>query len=86
MLIIFVDLFSYNKHFSGNEGVTCRFDLCSEFRTPEVTRAYSGTRMPEISERKITACPTEFRADSGFAEPDPKIREPENPNGQPWKQ
>jgi hypothetical protein len=66
-----------------NEGVTCRIYSFSEFRTPEVARAYSGTRMPEISERKITACPTEFRADSGLAEPDPKIREPENPNGQP---
>jgi hypothetical protein len=75
-----------------NEGVTCRIDSFSEFRTPEVARAlglaraYSGTRMPEISEiseRKITACPTEFRADSGFSEPDPKIREPENANGQP---
>ena len=79
-----------------NGGVTCRVDSFSEFRTPEVARearalglarAYSGTRMPEISEiseRKITACPTEFRADSGLPEPDPKTREPENPNGQPW--
>jgi hypothetical protein len=75
-----------------NEGLTCRIDLFSEFRTPEVARAlglaraYSGTRMPELSEfseGKITACPTEFRADSGFSEPDPKIRNPENPNGQP---
>jgi hypothetical protein len=78
-----------------NEGVTCRVDSFSEFRTPEVARearalglarAYSGTRMPEISEfseRKITACPTEFRADSGLPEPDPKTREPEYQNGQP---
>jgi hypothetical protein len=72
-----------------NEGVTCRIDLFSEFRTPEVARearalglarASSGTRMPEISEfseGKITACPIEFRAVSGFSEPDPKIRKPE---------
>ena len=72
--------------------------IVSDFRVPELARdaralglarAYSGTRMPElpeISERKITACPTEFRADSGFSEPDPKTREPENPNGQPWSQ
>jgi hypothetical protein len=81
---------------SENEGMSCRVDSFSEFRTPEVARearalglarAYSGTRMPEISEfseRKITACPTEFRADSGLPEPDPKTREPEYPNGQPW--
>lgn len=50
-------------------------------------RAYSGTRMPELpenSELKFTACPTETRADSGFSEPDPNFPKPENPNAQPW--
>ena len=49
-------------------------------------RAYSGTRMPELpenSELKFTACPTETRADSGFSEPDPNFPKPENPNAQP---
>jgi hypothetical protein len=41
---------------------------------------YSGTRMPELpenSELKFTACPTEIRADSGFSEPDPNFPKPE---------
>jgi hypothetical protein len=33
----------------------------------------------EIYERKITAYPTEFRADAGFSELDPKTREPLKP-------
>ena len=51
-----------------------------------LARAYSGARMPELpenSEQKFTARPTEFRADSGFPEPDPNFPKPENPNVHP---
>ena len=66
--------------------------LFRDFWVPEKSeqfgfaRAYSGTRMPELpenSELKFTACPTETRADSGFSEPDPNFPKPENPNAQP---
>ena len=51
-----------------------------------LVRAYSGSRMPELSENfepKFGVCPTETRADSGFSEPDPNFPKPENPNAQP---
>ena len=47
-------------------------------------RMESGIRIPENSELNFTVCPTEFRADSGFPEPDPNFPKPENPNVQPW--
>jgi len=62
-------------------------EIAREVRALGLARAYSGTRMPELpeySELKYTACPTETRADSGFSEPDPNFPKPENPNAQPW--